>query len=57
MLKKYGKTIEQPQGTLPVCLHSEQMDNLLNQRGGRRPCTTFPWAGRAFTAPTAISFS
>lgn len=26
MLKKYGKAIEQPQGTLPLHLHSEQMD-------------------------------
>lgn len=25
-VKKYGKAIEQPQGTLPVHLHSEQMD-------------------------------
>lgn len=26
MLKKYGKAIEQLQGTLPLHLHSEQMD-------------------------------
>lgn len=26
MLKKYGKAIEQPQETLPLHLHSEQMD-------------------------------
>lgn len=37
MLKKYGKAIEQPQGTLPLYLHSEQMDGQsTDQRWGRQ---------------------
>lgn len=39
MLKKYGKAIEQPQETLPLHLHSEQMDGQ-STKSKRR------WAGR-----------
>lgn len=46
MLKKYGKAIEQPQGTLPLRLHSEWMDNVQDQREGRRPLHYLP-LGRA----------
>lgn len=36
MLKKYGKAIEQPQGPLPLLLHSEQMDGPTEPRGAGR---------------------
>lgn len=50
MLKKYGKAIEQPQGTLPLHLHSEQMDgqsteSKRSRAGGRQePCAEWSLA-------------
>lgn len=39
MLKKYGKATEQPQGPLPLLLHSEQMDGLTEPtRRWQDPC-------------------
>lgn len=60
MSKKYGKAIEQPQGTLPLRLHSEQMDG--QSRVRRRPARALVLSGPllhlpkgwgAFAAPTA----
>lgn len=63
MLKKYGKAIEQPQGTLPLHLHSEQMDGqsrVKEEAGSKRPCAEWslalPPEGPAFHRPAA-SFS
>lgn len=61
MLKKYGKAIEQPQGTLPLHLHSEQMDGqsrVKEEVGSKSPVLSGPLlyllrAG-AFTATPAI---
>lgn len=62
MLKKYGKAIEQPQGALPLHLHSEQMDGQSTESKRRRvaralvlsgPLLYLPRAG-AFPAPTAM---
>lgn len=65
MLKKYGKAIEQPQETLPLHLHSEQMDGQSTKSkrrwaGGQQgPCVEWslalPPAGRAFTEPRALT--
>lgn len=66
MLKKYGKAIEQPQGTLPLHLHSEQMDGQSTESkrraggraGGKSPVLSGPllYLLRAgvFTAPAAM---
>lgn len=65
MLKKYGKAIEQPQGTLPLHLHSEQMDGQSTESRRRwarslvldcpLPYLLQGWV--AFIAPTAISLN
>lgn len=47
MLKKYGKAIEQPQGALPLHLHSEQMDGrsrVKEEAGGKSPCAEWSLA-------------
>lgn len=63
MLKKYGKAIKQPQETLPLHLHSEQMDGQSTKSkrrwAGRLQGACAEWslalppAGRAFTEPGA----
>lgn len=61
MLKKYGKAIEQPQGALPLHLHSEQMDGrsrVKEEAGSKSPCAEWslalpPEAG-ALAAPAAL---
>lgn len=62
MLKKYGKAIEQPQGTLPLHLHSEQMDGQSTESTRRRVARALVLSGPllyllragAFTAPAAM---
>ena len=62
MLKKYGKAIEQPQGTLPLHLHSEQMDGQSTESKRRRVARALVLSGPllyllragAFAAPTAV---
>lgn len=62
MLKKYGKAIEQPQGTLPLHLHSEQMDGQSTESKRRRVARALVLSGPllyllragAFTAPAAM---
>lgn len=47
MLKKYGKAIEQPQGALPLHLHSEQMDGrsrVKEEVGSKSPCAEWSLA-------------
>lgn len=63
MLKKYGKAIEQPQGALPLHLHSEQMDGrsrVKEEAGSKSPCAEWslalpPEAG-ALAAPRSPVF-
>lgn len=45
MLKKYGKAIEQPQGTLPLHLHSEQMDGQSTESKRRRAARALVLSG------------
>lgn len=64
MLKKYGKAIEQPQGTLPLHLHSEQMDGqstVKEEAGGKSPCAEWslalPPKGRGLPSTHSHVFS
>lgn len=45
MLKKYGKAIEQPQGALPLHLHSEQMDGQSTESKRRRAARALVLSG------------
>lgn len=44
MLKKYGKAIEQPSGTLPLHLHSEQLDGQSTDPKTRQARSLTCWA-------------